>query len=289
MPDGAAPVLDVQDLKTVFHVRGGEVHAVNDVSFSLRPGELLGVVGESGSGKSVTMMSLLGLLPSPPAEVRNGAVRFDGKDLLVFGAVSRVAPPPPGELGVVITVSGPKTPVTVRRQERVMGMWMNADEALVDAAPSFYAIATSAPIREILSSVEDLRHSVSIPRAIRSVGNRVMDSGAFTEALIRVRTEEGLYQLRDGTVDVEAQTLFRTGIELPANLIEGNYLVRIFLTRGGAVIDTLETEIGVRKVGLERWLFNLSRDMPAAYGLLSLALAILAGWSASAAFRFLRR
>lgn len=82
MPDGVMPVLDVRDLKTVFQTRGGEVHAVNDVSFSLRPGELLGVVGESGSGKSVTMMSLLGLLPSPPADVRNGEVKFDGKDLL---------------------------------------------------------------------------------------------------------------------------------------------------------------------------------------------------------------
>ena len=82
MPDGALPVLDVQDLKTVFKTRAGEVHAVNDVSFSLRPGELLGVVGESGSGKSVTMMSLLGLLPSPPADVRHGTVTFDGKDLL---------------------------------------------------------------------------------------------------------------------------------------------------------------------------------------------------------------
>ncbi len=82
MPDGALPVLDVQDLKTVFRTRAGEVHAVNDVSFSLKPGELLGVVGESGSGKSVTMMSLLGLLPSPPADVRRGTVTFDGKDLL---------------------------------------------------------------------------------------------------------------------------------------------------------------------------------------------------------------
>ncbi|PRY80236.1 peptide/nickel transport system ATP-binding protein/oligopeptide transport system ATP-binding protein [Yoonia maritima] len=82
MPDGALPVLDVRDLKTVFKTRSGEVHAVNDVSFSLRPGELLGVVGESGSGKSVTMMSLLGLLPSPPADVRNGSVMFDDKDLL---------------------------------------------------------------------------------------------------------------------------------------------------------------------------------------------------------------
>ncbi|MFT5000984.1 MAG: oligopeptide transport system ATP-binding protein, partial [Planctomycetota bacterium] len=59
MPDGAAPILDVSDLKTVFTTRGGEVHAVNSVSFDLAPGELLGVVGESGSGKSVTMMSLI--------------------------------------------------------------------------------------------------------------------------------------------------------------------------------------------------------------------------------------
>lgn len=65
MPNEAQPVLDVQGLKTVFKTRAGEVHAVNDVSFDLKPGELLGVVGESGSGKSVTMMSLMGLLPIP--------------------------------------------------------------------------------------------------------------------------------------------------------------------------------------------------------------------------------
>jgi oligopeptide transport system ATP-binding protein len=82
MAAGALPVLDVKDLKTVFRTRAGEVHAVNQVSFDLRPGELLGVVGESGSGKSVTMMSLIGLLPSPPAENRGGTVMFDGEDLL---------------------------------------------------------------------------------------------------------------------------------------------------------------------------------------------------------------
>jgi oligopeptide transport system ATP-binding protein len=82
MPDGASPVLDVRGLKTVFKTRGGEIHAVNSVSFHLRPGELLGVVGESGSGKSVTMMSLIGLLPSPPAEVRGGEVLLGGRDLL---------------------------------------------------------------------------------------------------------------------------------------------------------------------------------------------------------------
>lgn len=82
MPDRATPVLDVQGLRTVFRTRGGDIHAVNDVSFGLQPGELLGVVGESGSGKSVTMMSLLGLLPSPPARNAGGRVMFQGQDLL---------------------------------------------------------------------------------------------------------------------------------------------------------------------------------------------------------------
>jgi peptide/nickel transport system ATP-binding protein/oligopeptide transport system ATP-binding protein len=86
MPDGAAPVLDVRGLKTVFRTRGGEIHAVNSVSFHLNRGEVLGVVGESGSGKSVTMMSLIGLLPSPPAEIRGGEVMLGDQDLLKIGA-----------------------------------------------------------------------------------------------------------------------------------------------------------------------------------------------------------
>ncbi|MDD9911231.1 MAG: ABC transporter ATP-binding protein [Ahrensia sp.] len=79
------PVITVDNLHTVFHTQDGDVHAVNGVTFSLRPGELLGVVGESGSGKSVTMMSLLRLLPMPPAEITSGEVHFGGQDLLKLG------------------------------------------------------------------------------------------------------------------------------------------------------------------------------------------------------------
>jgi len=82
MADKAQPVLDVRGLNTVFRTRGGEIHAVNDVSFHLERGELLGVVGESGSGKSVTMMSLIRLLPAPPADIRKGEVLLNGQDLL---------------------------------------------------------------------------------------------------------------------------------------------------------------------------------------------------------------
>ena len=75
-------VLEVEDVRTRFHTRDGTVYAVNGISFDLREGELLGVVGESGSGKSVTMMSLLKLLPMPPAEIVSGRARLDGEDLL---------------------------------------------------------------------------------------------------------------------------------------------------------------------------------------------------------------
>ncbi|MDJ0754899.1 MAG: ABC transporter ATP-binding protein [Ardenticatenaceae bacterium] len=75
-------ILDVKGLKTRFHTQDGTVHAVNGVSFDVAEGELLGVVGESGSGKSVTMMSLLKLIPIPPGDISSGTAEFNGADLL---------------------------------------------------------------------------------------------------------------------------------------------------------------------------------------------------------------
>ncbi len=74
-------LLVVRDLETQFKVRAGRLHAVNGVSFSLKQGEMLGVVGESGCGKSVTMMSLIRLLP-PSASITNGSVMLEGLDLI---------------------------------------------------------------------------------------------------------------------------------------------------------------------------------------------------------------
>jgi hypothetical protein len=75
---------------------------------------------------------------------------------------------------------------------------------------------------------------------------------------------------------------------LPAALTEGDYITRIFLTRSGKVVSSYETSIDVRKVGLERWLFTMSRENAMLYGLMSLAIAIAAGWGASAIFRIFR-
>ena len=216
---------------------------------------------------------------------------FEGSEILVFGAIKREAPIPEEPLDVVVAIAGPSKPLVVRRKERVLGIWANTDAVGIDSAPSFYAVATTGPMRQVLSNVEDLRHKVSIGRAIRSVGapGNVADAQAFTDALIRIRRNNGAYQMLEGEVVLDEQTLFRTEIGLPANLTEGEYQTRIFLTRGGNVISQFETVIDVRKVGLERWLYTLSRQQPLAYGLLSLAIAIAAGWGASAAFRMLRQ
>lgn len=77
-----ADLLDVKGLETRFHTRDGSVHAVNGVSFHLKEGETLGIVGESGCGKSVTVMSMLRLIPTPPGEVAAGKAMYLGKDLL---------------------------------------------------------------------------------------------------------------------------------------------------------------------------------------------------------------
>ena len=75
-------LLSVQDLKTEFRTRDGVVHAVNGVSFHLKAGETLGIVGESGCGKSVSVMSMLRLIQSPPGQVVGGKAMFNEQDLL---------------------------------------------------------------------------------------------------------------------------------------------------------------------------------------------------------------
>ncbi len=220
------------------------------------------------------------------------STNFNGSEIIIFGAVKREVPIPDGpELEVVLTVSGPSKPVVVRRKEKKFGIWLNIDSVEVDRAPSFYAVATSGPLEIVLDRIEDLRHKISIPRAIRSVGApmNIADAPAFTDALIRIRSAADQYQMDESGVTVDQQTLFRANVRLPAALIEGEYATRIFLTRDGKVVSQYETLIDVRKVGLERWLYNLSREQSLIYGLMSLAIAIAAGWSASALFNMIRR
>lgn len=216
---------------------------------------------------------------------------FDGSDILIYGAVKRDAPAPKeGRLEVIITVEGPSQPLVLRRKERVGGIWINNSSVTINSAPSFYAVTTTGPLDEILSSTDDLRYKITLPQAIRAIGITAEAENApeFVEALQRIRISEDHYRLSISRVQLLEQTLFRSDVELPANLSDGNYKVRLFILRGGKVIDHQERYIGVRKAGLEQYLYNLAHEQPFIYGVISLLLAAFSGWAASAGFRYLR-
>ncbi len=218
---------------------------------------------------------------------------FNGSEIFIFGAVKREAPVPEdiGPLHVVITVQGPSQALTVRRKERTLGIWVNRDTVVVDEAPSFYAIATTAPLTEVMSETERLRYRIGFDRAVRIVGatETVADPRNFGDAVVRIRQKNGLYSQQDGIVDLREETLFSTRVALPANLVEGDYKTRMYLLRDRAVMHVTETIIEVRKSGLERLIYTTAHEQPLLYGILSILVALAAGWGASEIFRQLRR
>jgi uncharacterized protein (TIGR02186 family) len=248
---------------------------------------------------------LLGLALAAPAPAEETVVTgvstenialnatFDGSELFVFGAVRRDAPPPEGAgpLDVIVTVKGPPRSVKVRHKERRLGIWMNTDSLAVRQAPSFYAVATTRPLDEILTETELLRHQIGMDQAVRKVAGHdtIEDTTLYTDALVRLKERSGSYQQLEDQVALAEDTLFQTRIEMPANLVEGDYAAQFFLVRDREVIASGDTLIRVEKTGIERWLYNLSRNRPLLYGLASVAAALAAGWLAAEAFRLARR
>lgn len=216
---------------------------------------------------------------------------FDGSEIFIYGAIKHdVSAKIISPLEVVITVSGPTEKLYVRKKSKHALIWLNTETIEIDSAPSFYAVASTGNLKEIINNTENLKHKISIREVIRSIGNpaTIKNPTDFTEGLIRIRNQNNLYQGLDNSISLTDETLFATTINLPSNLVEGEYTIRFLLARDGKVIDQLSTTIPVNKVGLERWIFDLSRQQPLIYGLLSLFIAIFAGWLASAVFRYIR-
>ncbi|MEM1346426.1 MAG: TIGR02186 family protein [Pseudomonadota bacterium] len=215
---------------------------------------------------------------------------FSGSEIFIYGAVRRQAPiPEEGTLDVIVALTGPSRPVVVRKKERRFGIWINDAGVKVDAAPSFYAVSTTRPFAEAISFTDDLAYGVGIDHAVRLIGET--DDAVYPEdyrrAVIRLRRAAGLYVERPGGVELIDDTLFQTQIALPAQLVEGDYRARVLLLRDKQVIDVYESTIAVRKAGLERWIYRMAQEQSLLYGLLSIAVALAAGWLASAAFRFI--
>ncbi len=251
------------------------------------------------------LAGLLGLFVSAPT-VRAGEIvgalsqnrvsltaNFSGSEILIFGAIRHdiARDQDTRPFDIIITIEGPRQPVEIWRKDRRLGIWVNVDSVRMASVPSYYAVATTAPLDQILTPEADAEHRISAPFALRTeqaTGN-VGDPAVYTDALLRIREDAGQYLALDRWVYLDRDILFRANVRLPANLTEGAYTTRMFLVRDGVVVNQFRTAIFVRKEGIERWLHQLAYDQPLLYGLLALALALAAGWGASAAFRYIRQ
>lgn len=211
---------------------------------------------------------------------------FDGSEILIFGAIKREdAIPKDSRLDVIVTVTGPKKMETIRRKARRFGIWVNVETERLGQAPSFYSVASTRPVEDIITPTTDSLWKITADEQILSERRGL----PAREALLRIRSENGLYRRANSGVTLNQETLFNTSIALPANLVEGEYTTRFLLVREGLVLDDYSTDIHVQKVGIERWLYNLAYNNAILYGLLSLFLAGAAGWGASEIFRLIRR
>lgn len=216
---------------------------------------------------------------------------YSGSNIFLFGAVKRDTPLPAGtgSLDVAIVVEGPLETITVRKKDQRLGIWVNTDSVEVLGAPSFFTIATTRPLQDILHEGDLRDYAIGLDYAVRPQPNAAGNVQNFADSVIRIRQDEGLYTQREGIVNLTEDVLFEVDIALPANLVEGDYTARVYLIRESNIVADTSVEITVRKAGIGVWLYNLAHEYPLVYGLLSLLVALVAGYGASEFFRRLKR
>ncbi len=205
---------------------------------------------------------------------------FTGAEVVLFGATG-------GDGDVAVVVTGPRGPVTVRRKDRVAGVWLNTQSVVFTQVPSFYAVATSRPMEDFLSPLLLERHEVGAGRLRLEPAADLPPAQveAFRDALVRNKRAEGLYAMEAGDVTFLGERLFRTNLYFPANVPTGLYTVEAFLIRDGEVVSAQTTPLVVSKVGFSAEVFEFARGQPFAYGVAAVAGALAAGWLAGAIFR----
>jgi uncharacterized protein (TIGR02186 family) len=213
---------------------------------------------------------------------------FTGIEILIFGSIdfSDEQTPADANYGVITVVRGPTEPVAVTRKHRIFGIWVNDPGKSFATAPGFYAVLSSRPFRSIAS--DDTLKQLGIGLVNVDFGRYTRgdhtDDG-YRDALIRLRTEEGLFQEHDDGVSFIGRSLFRANVTLPVNVPVGHYTADVYLFRDGQLVSKNVSGLYVNKVGFERLVYSLAYQHPFFYGLLAVVLAVLAGLTGWYAFR----
>lgn len=214
--------------------------------------------------------------------------RFAGAELLVYGAIQYPGGRVPGsEPGIAIVVRGPSDALTVRQKERVAGIWINTEAMRFESVPGFYAVATTAPVRELLDERNAAIHEIGLDHLQLSPATAAEPDviTAFQDGLVSLKQRTGLYVEVPGGVRVTENTLYRARIPIPAAVPVGEYRAEIYLIRRGRVLARSSVPIVIDKTGFERNMFLFAQDYGFLYGLTAIAVALGLGWVAGSVTR----
>jgi uncharacterized protein (TIGR02186 family) len=218
---------------------------------------------------------------------------FNGTEIVIFGAVDNSQQPSAesGYYDVVIVVEGVPGRVVARRKNNVAGLWLNTSSATFDAVPSYYAVASTRPLDEIASEEFRASHGIGFqhlrmtPAFGQAQALSSEDLKEFRAAVIRLKQKEGLYVQDPYSVAFIGRSLFRSAIELPANVTVGPFTTRVFLFRDEKLLSQYSVRLSLEREGLERYLHSFAFGYPTLYGFVTVAIAIAAGLLASTVFR----
>ena len=213
-------------------------------------------------------------------EVRQG---FTGTELLLFGAIldpaGRAATT---QYDVVVVLQGPAEPIRLREKERFGGIWINASSTDFRSAPSYFAVASTRPIDQIVNERTAAIYEFGTKYIQLSPSGVINpdEQARFAAGLVERRKREGLFVENIGGVTISEKVLYQARIPLPSSVSTGVYTAETFAVRDGRVIASAMSEVEVKKVGIERDIVRAADSWPLAYGLVAVALSIGMGWAA---------
>jgi uncharacterized protein (TIGR02186 family) len=226
----------------------------------------------------------------PDISARHVQIRysFNGAQLLLFGAV--VYPggrPPVRQVDIAVVLRGPVQPILVREKHKIAGIWMNADSNRFRSAPSFYAVASSRPIKDLLDERTAAIYELGLNNLQLSPGGGALPEKErrFETGLLDLRSRHGLYSENPHGVEINRNVLYRAAITIPSQVPVGTYTAETFLIDRHKVIAAATRDIQIDKSGFERYVALAARRHRFMYGLTCVALSLGLGWAAAAAFR----
>lgn len=219
------------------------------------------------------------------------AYSFTGADLLLFGAIlyPRGREPESGDppTDIVVVVKGPTESVLVREKRKIAGIWINADQARYRSAPSYYAIASSRPIADIVDERTRAIYELGLATLQLSPASGAVpeEQARFDAGLVALKRRGGLYYEDPKAVEITDGVLYRARLSIPARVPVGRFTAETFLIRDGRVLAAAVRDITIRKSGFERFVARSAERSSFLYGLAAVALSVAFGWGAGAAAR----